>query len=237
MDASLIELAGAFLTLSVLEIVLGIDNIIFLALLVAKLPPQDQKRARFIGLGLALVLRIIMLLGLNVIIQMQEPILTLFGTSFSGKDLLMIAGGLFLIAKSTMHIHEMFTEEQKNEIKAKPSGKSFLSLILQIAIIDLVFSFDSVITAIGMTQNIPVIIAAMTVAILVMLFASKWVSDIVVTYPTLKNLALSFILMIGVMLVGDGFGAEIPKTYIYFGMAFSLGVEMLNIFTAKKKKH
>lgn len=230
------ELIAAFFTLSVLEIVLGIDNIIFLALLVDKLPEAQKKKARFIGLGLALILRVGLLLGINLIIHMEMPILAFAHLEFSGKDLLMLAGGLFLIFKSTSHIHEMFNHTEEHSLAMQPKAHGLTGIVLQIALIDLVFSFDSVITAVGMTRNIPLIIAAMTLAMGIMLFASKWVSDIVTTYPTLKNLALSFILMIGVMLVGEGFGASIPKGYIYFGMGFSLGVEVLNILTTSRKK-
>lgn len=229
------ELLAAFLTLSVLEIVLGIDNIIFIALLVEKIPEEQRKKARIVGLSLALIMRIGLLLGIGWIISLKEPFISVMDMAFSGKDLLMIGGGLFLIFKTTHHIHEMFTDEQKDEIKHSRKKTSFAMMIVQIVIIDFVFSFDSVITAVGMTRDIPVIIAAMTLAMGVMMFASKWVSDIVINYPTLKNLALSFILMIGVFLIGEGFGAHIPKGYIYFGMGFSLGVEILNILTSRKK--
>jgi len=222
----------SFLTLAALEIILGIDNVVFIALLVGHLPDAERKRARTLGLTLALLMRILLLLGVAWIISLQEPWIELFGQSFSGKDILMLLGGGFLIYKGTDSIHDEVTGEKKQEFKAATGGMA--AVIVQIVFIDLVFSFDSVMTAVGMTTVIPVIIAAMTVAMLVMLFSAGYISAFIERYPTLKILALSFIMLIGVFLVAEGLGFHVPKGYIYFAMAYSLGIETLNLLKRRR---
>lgn len=224
----------SFLTLTSLEIILGIDNVVFIALLVGHLPEAQRKRARMIGLTLALVMRILLLLGVAWIISLQDPWITLVGHEFSGKDLLMLLGGGFLIYKGTDSIHDEVTGDKKAEIKAVSGGMA--AVILQVVFIDIVFSFDSVMTAVGMTTVIPVIVAAMTIAMLVMMFSSGYIANFIERFPTLKILALSFIMLIGVFLVAEGLGLHVPKGYIYFAMAFSLGVETLNLLKRRGKK-
>ncbi|SDD82566.1 Membrane protein TerC, possibly involved in tellurium resistance [Kordiimonas lacus] len=223
----------SFLTLTTLEIILGIDNVVFIALLVGHLPEGQRKRARMIGLTLALVMRILLLLGVAWIISLQTPWLTVFGQAFSGKDMLMLLGGGFLLYKGTNSIHDEVTGDYKEEIKAVTGGMA--AVILQVVFIDIIFSFDSVMTAVGMTKVIPVIVAAMTVAMLVMMFSSGYIASIIERFPTLKILALSFIMLIGVFLVAEGLGFHVPKGYIYFAMAFSLGVETLNLLRRRRK--
>lgn len=218
---------GSFLTLSFLEIVLGIDNLIFISLCVANLPKKYAQKARVIGLSLALLMRIGLLFALSWILSLEEPFFTAFEKGFSGKDILLIVGGLFLVYKATTSIHEEVTHE--GEISLRSAKAGFFWAIVQIILIDLIFSLDSIITAVGLTQNIPVIIAAMTVAMLVMLFAASSVSAFIEKYPTLKILALSFIMLVGGFLFVEGIGYEVPKGYIYFAMFFSLGVETINI--------
>lgn len=223
---------ASFVSLSALEIVLGIDNVIFIALLAAHLPPEKRLKARAIGLSLAMAIRIVMLLGINHIIGMEQPVLSFLGEHFSGRDLMLIAGGLFLIYKGTDGVHDDLTGEIKGE--AKSYSGNFFSTVVQIIITDIVFSFDSVMTAVGLTRQVGVIVAAMIAAMAVMMFVAPKISDFIEKYPTLKMLALSFILMVGVLLVAEGFGYSIPKQYLYFAMAFSLGVETVNIQTRKK---
>jgi predicted tellurium resistance membrane protein TerC len=227
------QLLASFLTLTALEIVLGVDNVIFIALLTQHLDRKAAKKARMIGLTLAMVMRVGFLLTLAWIMGMTKPVLTLMGHGFSGRDLLMFAGGLFLIYKAVGSMHEEMTHEQAKELKG--SKKRFAMTILQIVVIDIVFSFDSVLTAVGLTQNVPVIVAAMVIAMVVMMFSSGMIADFIKRFPTIKMLALAFILMIGVLLVAEGFGFHIPRGYIYFSMFFSLMVESLNLITAKKK--
>lgn len=222
----------SFLTLTALEIILGIDNVVFIALLVGHLPEQHRKRARIIGLTLALVMRILLLLGVAWIISLQTPWITLFGHELSGKDILMLFGGGFLLYKGTNSIHDEVTGDKKEEFKAATGG--MLAVIVQVVFIDIVFSFDSVMTAVGMTNVIGVIIAAMTVAMLVMMFSSGFIADFIERFPTLKILALSFIMLIGVFLVAEGLGFHVPKGYIYFAMAYSLGVEALNLLKRRR---
>ncbi len=227
------QLWASFLSLTALEIILGIDNIVFIALVVGHLPKEKRDKARYIGLSLALLFRIIMLLGIVWLIGMKEPWFEAFGLELSGKDLMMLGGGLFLLYKATDSIHEEVSDDTKSDLKKFTGG--FMGTILQIVVIDLIFSFDSVITAVGITDQVYVIIAAMSVAMAVMLFASGMIADFIAKHPTLKMLALTFVMMIGVFLVAEGLGFHIPKGYIYFGMSFSLGVEMLNIMVRKKK--
>jgi len=223
-----------FLTLTVLEIVLGIDNIIFISILCGKLPPDQQAKARRIGLTLAMVMRILLLLSLSWVIGLTKPLFTLpvLGHDLSGRDLVLLLGGLFLIAKSTMEIHEKLEGEEGHG--SARVGPSFTSVLLQIMVLDLVFSLDSVITAIGMVSQVGVMIAAVVVAVGFMMMFAGAVGDFVHRHPTIKMLALSFLLLIGVMLVADGLRQHIPKGYVYFAMAFSVFVEMLNIRMKKK---
>lgn len=216
----------AFLTLTLLEIVLGIDNIVFISILAGKLPAEQQNRARTVGLALAMVTRILLLLTLSWIIRLEEPLFTLIGRGLSGRDLILIGGGLFLVAKSTHEIHLKLEGESRTEVGAYPS---FASVILQILALDVVFSLDSVITAVGMVKEVGVMIAAVIAAVLVMLVAAGPIGRFVDRHPTVKMLALSFLLLIGVTLIAEGFGQEIEKGYIYFAMGFSVFVEMLNL--------
>ncbi|MFT6072391.1 MAG: putative tellurium resistance membrane protein TerC [Alphaproteobacteria bacterium] len=225
---------ASFISLTILEIVLGIDNIIFIALLVQHLPELQQKKARNIGIFLAFILRIAMLFGIVWIIGLKEPFITLFDHDFSGKDLMMLAGGSFLIYKATSGIHEEVSGDLKAEYK-KYSG-AFFATISQIALIDLVFSFDSIMTAVGMTEHTTIIIAAMTIAMAFMVLAADKISEFIQTYPSLKMLALSFVMLIGLLLSIDAFGVHVPKGYIYAAMAFSLGVETLNIVRGRHNK-
>lgn len=224
---------ASFLSLTALEIVLGIDNVVFIALVVQHLPVAQRKKARMIGLGLALGMRVALLFGIFWIMELKEPLITLAGITFSGKDLLMLVGGLFLLYKGTTSIHEELSGEEKQEMKSMTGG--FSKTIAQIVFIDLIFSFDSVITAVGITEHVGVIIAAMVIAMFVMLAASGFIADFIERHPTLKMLALSFIMMIGMMLLGEGLGFHIPRGYIYFGMAFSLGVEVMNMLVRKRR--
>ncbi len=228
------ELLASFVSLSVLEIILGIDNVIFIALLVATLPKDLSKKARIIGLGLALGMRIVLLVFLTHLMEMTKPLMTIFDRGISGKDMLMFFGGLFLIYKGTAGIHEEITHEDRQDIKQFKG--TFIKAIVQIAFIDLIFSLDSIITAVGLTTNVPVIVAAMTIAIIIMIFASAVVADFIKKYPTIKILALSFIMLVGVFLLAEGVGLSVPKGYIYFAMAFSMSIEILNLMIAKKKK-
>lgn len=224
------ELWAALLTLTALEIVLGIDNIIFLSIMAARLPPAQQPRARLLGLAGAMFTRILLLMSLAWIARLTAPLIHLAGLSLSGRDLILLAGGLFLIGKSTLEIHE---QVEGGAGAATPvgavSGARFASVILQIMVLDIVFSLDSVITAVGMTQHLPVMIAAIVVAIIVMMFFSGTVSRFVDAHPTIKTLALSFLILIGMALVAEALDFHVPKGYVYFAMAFSVIVEMLNI--------
>ena len=217
----------ALATLTALEIVLGIDNIIFISILAGKLPENQRDNARRIGLALAMITRILLLFSLAFIAQLTAPLFTLFGTELSGRDLVLIVGGLFLLAKSTHEIHSSLEGEEHHG--AGRAAASFASVIVQILLLDLVFSLDSVITAVGLVDELPVMIAAVVIAVLVMLFASSGISAFVNRHPTVKMLALSFLLLVGVSLLADGFHHHIPKGYIYSAMAFSVLVEMLNL--------
>ncbi len=217
----------ALLTLTVLEIVLGIDNIVFISILTGKLPEEQQARARSIGLGLAMGMRIFLLLALSWVIGLTAPLLTLLGQELSGRDLILIGGGLFLLGKATLEIHETL-EGEDSHVVARGSA-SFGSVLVQIVLLDAVFSLDSVITAVGMADEILVMIAAVVIAIGVMLVAAGPLAAFVARHPTVKMLALSFLLLIGMSLVGDGLDLHIPKGYVYFAMGFSVFVEMLNL--------
>jgi len=222
----------ALLTLTVLEIVLGIDNIIFISILAGKLPVGEQPRGRTVGLTLAMVTRILLLLSLTGIMRLTLPLFSPFDHPFSGRDLILLLGGLFLLWKSTREIHDKLEgEEGRQNVKA---GATFGGVIVQIALLDIVFSLDSVITAVGMVRQVGVMIAAIVLAVLVMLVAAGPISDFVHRHPTLKMLALSFLLLIGVTLIADGLGQHIPKGYVYFAMGFSVFVESLNLRLARK---
>jgi len=228
----------ALLTLSAMEIVLGIDNVIFIAILVGRVPMKAQReRLRTIGLGIALVLRIGLLLSISWMMGLTSDLFTVFGEAISGRDLILLLGGLFLIGKSAHEMYAKLEGEDPNDPAAdKPAAPPSPAIILvQIALIDVVFSLDSVITAVGMARDIPVMIIAMVIAVAVMLIFAGRVSDFVDRHPSVKLLALSFLLLIGVMLVAEGMGRHIPKGYVYFSMAFALGVELLNMRFRKKK--
>ncbi|MCB9134755.1 MAG: TerC family protein [Anaerolineales bacterium] len=225
----------ALLTLTALEIVLGIDNIIFISILAGKLPHEDQKRARQTGLGLALITRILLLLSLSWIIGLTEPLFHIGSFEVTGRSLILIAGGLFLLGKATFEIHDKL-EGIEGHSSAK-AVTSFSSVIIQIMLLDVVFSLDSVITAVGMVSEIAIMIAAVVIAVIIMMYASGPLSDFVNEHPTLKILALSFLLMIGFSLVVEAFEIHIPKGYIYFAMGFSVFVEMLNLRMRAKSEH
>jgi len=223
----------SLLTLTVLEIVLGIDNVVFIAILAGKLPPGQQGRARQLGLSLALVTRILLLLGITWIMGLKTILFRLAGHGFTGRDLILLAGGLFLIAKSTHEIHEKL--EGEDGAVTQRMAPSFSAVIVQILLLDIVFSLDSVITAVGMAQNVGVMIAAVIIAVGVMLALASRISTFIEEHPTLKMLALSFLLLIGVVLMADGLGQHIEKGYIYFAMAFSVFVETLNLRLRRRK--
>lgn len=224
----------SLLTLTVLEIVLGIDNIIFISILAGKLPAHEQAKARGIGLSLALIARVALLCSIFWLMRLNAPLFEVLGHSFSGKDLVLLGGGIFLLWKS---VHEIHGSLEGPDHAPKPGGHAKLAAVVgQILIIDIVFSLDSVITAVGLAQQIEVMIAAVVLALGVMLFAAKPIGDFVNRHPTVKMLALSFLLMVGVMLVAEGLGQHISKGYIYFAMAFSFGVEMLNLRSRASKK-
>lgn len=225
---------GSTLTLSGLEIVLGIDNIVFIALLVQHLPREQRELARRMALGMALVMRLAFLGGIAWVLKLTQPFVSAFGFDFSGKDLLLLFGGIFLIYKSVGAMREMFTHDDANEAKANRA--TFWGVVGQAAIIDLIFSFDSIMAAVGITQEVPIIMTAMVVTVLVMLFAARWVGDFIEQQPTLKTLAISFILLIGVLLVAEGFGHHIPRVIIYSAMAFSGIVETINILYRQKQE-
>jgi predicted tellurium resistance membrane protein TerC len=225
---------AALVTLTAMEIILGIDNIVFISVLVSKLPHDEAKRARSVGLLLALVFRILMLLGLTWLIGLTAPVFSAFGHAFSWRDLILIAGGLFLLFKATHEIHREFEHEESTLTKS--TGNAFTGVILQVALIDIVFSIDSIITAIGMAQHVPVMIAAVVIAMGVMWVSSGPIGGFIHRHPTTKMLALAFLMLIGVSLVADGAGMHIPRGYIYFAMAFAALVETANVLLKKKKK-
>jgi predicted tellurium resistance membrane protein TerC len=221
-----------FVTLAVLEIVLGIDNLIFISILVGKLPARDQPLARRLGLALAMIGRIGLLLSLSWVIRLTRPLFTVVGQEISGRDLVLIVGGLFLLAKSTHEIHDKLEgEEGHASARVAPS---FASVLVQVMLLDLVFSLDSVITAVGMVDRISVMVAAVVTAVAVMMVFAGKVSSFIHRHPSVKMLALSFLLMIGVMLIAEGLDQHIPKGYVYFAMAFSVFVEALNIRMRRK---
>lgn len=217
----------ALVTLTAIEIVLGIDNIIFISILAGKLPEAERPRARFIGLGLAMFIRIALLFSLTWMMRLTAPIFTLLGEEISGRDLILIIGGLFLLGKSTLEIHDKLEGEE--EQSAGRAVATFAGVLTQILLLDIVFSLDSIITAIGMTDRLGVMVTAVVIAVIFMMIFASAVSEFIDRHPTIKVLALSFLLLIGVALIGDGLDMHIPKAYIYFAMSFSVFVEMLNI--------
>jgi predicted tellurium resistance membrane protein TerC len=219
----------ALLTLTALEIVLGIDNIVFISIMAAKLPPGQQDLARRLGLGAAMVMRILLLLSISVIVSLTAPLFTIAGQEISGRDIILIGGGLFLIAKATFEIHERLEGEESHAPQFAPKAVTLGSVIFQIMLLDIVFSLDSVITAVGMANDIIVMVAAVVIAVVVMLFLSGPISRLIERHPSLKILALSFLLLIGTALIADGLELHVPKEYIYFAMGFSVLVEALNI--------
>jgi predicted tellurium resistance membrane protein TerC len=225
----------AFGTLTIMEIVLGIDNIVFISVLVSRLPKEQAERARKLGLALALIFRIVLLLAISWIISLTQPAISAFGLELSWKDLILIAGGAFLVYKATHEMHAAVEEPHENDIASK-AGAVFAAVIGQIIIIDMVFSIDSIVTAVGMADDVAVMIAAVIVAVGVMFVASGPVARFVADHPTTKMLALAFLLLIGVSLVADGLGFHIPKGYIYAAMAFSVLVEAINIIASKRKR-
>lgn len=222
----------AFLTLSVLELVLGIDNVIFISILSGKLPEKDQKKARLIGLALALLMRVGLLFSLTWVMGLVEPLFTVLGQAVSGRDIILLVGGLFLIGKSTHEIHGSLEGAEGEGSRKVYAG--FTSVIIQIMLLDIVFSLDSVITAVGMVNNIWVMIAAVVVSIIAMMLFAGSIGAFVQRHPTIKMLALSFLLLIGTTLIAEGLHFHIPKGYVYFAMAFSVFVEVLNIRLRKK---
>jgi predicted tellurium resistance membrane protein TerC len=226
---------AAFLTLSLLEIVLGIDNLVFISILVSRCEPKVADRARKIGLSFALIFRIALLFTLTTLMALRAPLFTIFGTGISWRDIILIGGGLFLMAKATREIHG---EIEPHEAATPKSIKSqaFYMIVLQLVAIDLVFSIDSIITAIGLVDDIEVMVAAVIVGMVVMYVASGPVSNFVANHPTTKMLALAFLMLIGVALVADGFDLHIPRGYIYFGMAFAGAVELFNVLAARRRK-
>ncbi len=226
-DLLSVENLIALFTLTALEVVLGIDNIVFISVLTGKLPPSQRASARRLGLGMAMIMRILLLLGISWIMRLTSPLFSVLGHPVSGRDLILFGGGLFLLAKATYEIHEKL--EGPGLHRASRRAASFASVIVQVTLLDIVFSLDSVITAVGMARQLWVMICAVVAAVAVMLLASGPISALIEKHPTLKMLALSFLLLIGVMLVAEGMGRHIEKGYIYFAMAFSLGVELLNM--------
>jgi len=222
----------ALATLTALEIVLGIDNIIFISVLVGRLPHDKRSRARVLGLALAMVSRILLLLSLTWVMGLKRTLFEVFSREFSGRDLILIGGGLFLLAKSTREIHHSLMGEE-GHLKSKASTR-MASVLAQIAVLDIVFSLDSVITAIGLANHVAIMITAIVIAVVVMMLSAKAIGEFVDTHPTIKMLALSFLLLVGFTLFGEGFGLVIPKGYIYFAMGFSVGVEFLNLKVRKR---
>jgi predicted tellurium resistance membrane protein TerC len=218
----------ALVTLTALEIVLGIDNIIFISILTGKLPPHEQGKARRLGLGLAMITRVGLLFSLTWIMRLTDPVFTVMAKEISGRDIILIGGGLFLLGKSTVEIHEKLEGDEPVRAAGR-AGVSFAGIIVQVLLLDVVFSLDSVITAVGMTSQLGIMVAAVVIAVIFMMIASGAISGFVHRHPTIKMLALSFLLLIGVSLIAEGLGQHISKGYIYFAMAFSVFVEMLNL--------
>lgn len=226
----------AFLTLTALEIVLGIDNIIFISILVSRLPKAMQPKARFFGLALAMGTRILLLLSITWVMRLTDDLFTVFEHGISGRDLILFFGGLFLLFKSTMEIyHGLEGEEESQEADTGKAARGFMGIIIQIAIIDIVFSLDSVITAVGLVSHVPIMVAAIIISVIVMMLSAGTISEFIDKHPSLKILALSFLICVGTLLIAEAFGVHVPKGYVYFAMAFSLAVEALNIRMRGKK--
>ncbi|MBK6507569.1 MAG: TerC family protein [Ignavibacteria bacterium] len=224
----------SLLTLTFLEIVLGIDNIIFISILTGKLPAESREKARIIGLSVALIFRILLILAISWIAGLVEPLFSVFSHPVSGRDLILMSGGLFLIVKSTLEIHEKLEGDEHD--KSSNAAPGFWNIIVQIVLLDLVFSLDSVITAVGLVSHIEIMIVAIVISMIVMIMFAGRVSDFIHKHPTIKMLALSFLLMIGLLLLVEGFHVAVPKGYVYFAMLFSFAVEMLNIKMRNKNK-
>lgn len=232
---SSIDIILSLVTLTILEVVLGIDNLVFLAIISQKLPKQQQRRARQLGLTLAWVTRLILLASVVWIIKLTTPLFTIFDIPFSGRDLFLLVGGLFLLVKATQEIHD---EIEPKDSFIKPTRKQagqFFSVVIQIAILDIVFSLDSVLTAVGLTDQFWLMATAITIAIIAMVFASEPLSKFIERHPTIKMLALSFLILIGTVLIADGFNFHVPRGYIYFALGFSLAIEFLNILRRRHK--
>jgi predicted tellurium resistance membrane protein TerC len=229
------EVLASLLTLTILEIVLGIDNIIFISIVSAKLPVEQQAKARTIGLALALIMRLILLSMIAWLASLTTTLFNIFDNDISWRDIILIGGGLFLLVKGTIEIHHS-VEGAHGDQTGSLKKVTFGAVISQIVMLDIVFSLDSVITAIGMTDQLPIMVAAVVIAMAVMLFAAKPVSEFVNAHPTVKMLALSFLILVGVALIADGLGHHIPRGYLYFAVAFSLGVECLNLWAQKKAR-
>jgi len=223
----------SLLTLTALEIVLGIDNIIFISILADRLPPEQQRTARSVGILLALGVRVALLFAISWLVSMKEPVFHLFDHGFSGRDLILLAGGLFLLYKSTTEIHNKLEGSEETATDSR-RRLTMQAAIIQIVLIDIVFSFDSILTAVGLVDHVIIMIIAVVIALVVMLVFAGAIANFVNKRPTIKMLALSFLVMIGVLLVAEAFGAHVPKGYVYFSMAFALGVEMLNLRMARK---
>ncbi len=228
---------ASFVTLTFMEIVLGIDNIVFISVIVGRLPVEQADAARKIGMSMALIFRILLLVILSWIIGLKEDVFSLFGQGFSWRDIILIAGGLFLIYKGTSEIHEEIEGETEEAEAARKSTSTFAAIITQIILIDIVFSVDSIVTAIGMADHVEVMIAAVIVSMIIMYLASGTVAKFIRDYPTTKMLALSFLMLIGVSLVADGLAFHIPRGYIYFAMAFSVMVELFNVLVRRKRQN
>jgi predicted tellurium resistance membrane protein TerC len=224
----------AFLTLTLLEIVLGIDNIIFLSILVSKLPPELQQRGRILGLAFAMITRIALLFSITWLIRLTAPLFTLFSEEISGRDLILFIGGLFLLVKSVNEIHGALEGAEDTAGKKVKLRTKVLGVVIQIGLIDIIFSLDSVFTAVGLAQHIEIMVVAIVIAVLVMMFMARPINEFIDRHPTIKILALSFLILIGVALIGESLDFEIPKGYLYFAMAFSVGVEVINIRMRKR---
>lgn len=226
---------ASLITLTLLEIILGIDNIIFIAILVTKLPENQRDKARILGLSLAMLTRILLLMSIFWVMKLIQPLITIFGNDISGKDIILIGGGLFLIWKSTHEIHAQMKKSNNNNNINTDKKACFFAVLIQIAIIDIIFSLDSVITAVGMAEHLLIMIIAVILAVIIMLIASKYIANFVDKNPTIKILALSFLILIGITLIAEGLEFHIPKGYIYFAMTFALIVESINIYISKNK--
>ncbi|MBX3673574.1 MAG: TerC family protein [Burkholderiales bacterium] len=231
------EIWLSLVTLSALEIVLGIDNLVFIAILTGRLPAHQRALGRRVGLALALITRLMLLATLAWIVGLVEPVFTVAGKAFSWRDMILIGGGLFLLWKATVEIHEMVEKEEDEPDRPQgAAGVTFRGVVLQIAVIDIIFSLDSVITAVGMADQLWVMVTAVVIAMIIMIIAANPLAEFVSSYPTIKMLALAFLLLIGVILIADGLGLHVPKGYIYFALAFSVAVETLNHFVRRRRR-